>query len=80
MLTIRDRTRREDGLLPLPETGVNALVDQLLGERAFVAFCASALGIQLLPRLVKTLVVVRCVVDVAHLVPRLGPMDRAEIP
>lgn len=78
-LTIGDGTRREDGLFPLAQAGVYALVDQHLSDRPLILFPLS-LCRQLLLRLDETFVVIARVVDVAHLVPRLGLVDRAEPP
>lgn len=79
-LTIIDRTRRENGLLPLAQAGINALIDQQLGDAAVARLIdVLALRLQLGARLREALLVVLRVVDVAHRVPLLGLVDGAEM-
>lgn len=79
--TIIDGTRGEDGLLPLAETGVDALVDEHLGDAAVAgAVDVAALALELGAGLGQTLLVVLRVVDVADRVPLLRLVDRAEVP
>lgn len=79
--TIRDGARGKYRLLPLPETRIYPLVDQLFGQSALVGSVGRrlALGRELGPRALQALVVVGAVVDVAYLVPLFGLVDRAEV-
>lgn len=80
-LTIIDGTRGENRLLPLAQTGVDALIDQQLGEAAVARLVdIAALGLELGAGLGQTLLVVLRVVDVADAVPLLGLVDRAKMP
>lgn len=77
VLTVRDGAGRKDGLFPLPETRVDAVPDQNLGDGALVVL---AVALALLPRPLQALVVVARVVDVAELVAVLGAVNGAEVP
>jgi hypothetical protein len=78
-LTITNRTRCEDRLLPLPQTRINPLIDQLLCQTPPVCLARDPLRNQLLPRVFQTLAIILGVVDVADLLPIDGLVDRAEV-
>lgn len=79
--TVGDWARRKDGLFPFPQTRVYPFVDQLFGQGSFVGPVGGSfpLGGEFGSGPLQTLVVVGTVVDVAHLVPLFGLVDRAKV-
>lgn len=57
-LTLANGACCEDGLFPLPETRVNALVDERFCEGPSVGLGALPLGNQLIPSLLQTFTII----------------------
>lgn len=81
LLTVVDWAGRKDGLFPLAQTGVNAFVDEQLGQTAVSGeIGVFALTLEFGAGLCQTLFIVLAVVDVADRVPLLRLVDGTKVP